>query len=95
MTHLQQIAFTVVKREDRKTTAKMLAAKGLSTRDIAKITGWDQITIARDLRGEANASKSEANASPFKAIGHGRSGSELGGGCGAGVSRGRHRCAIR
>ena len=29
---LNQIAFTVVQRSERKTTAKMLAAKGLSTR---------------------------------------------------------------
>src|SRR5712691_402852 len=35
-------------------------AEGLSTRQIAKITGWNQSTIVRD----ANASESDANASP-------------------------------
>jgi hypothetical protein len=36
-------------RPDRKATAKMLAAKGLSTRQIAGITGWSKTAIARDL----------------------------------------------
>ncbi|HEV8466064.1 MAG TPA: MT-A70 family methyltransferase [Pseudolabrys sp.] len=62
---LQQIAFTVVKREDRKATAKMLAAKGLSTRDIAKITGWGHETIARDLRG-SNEPKTVSNETASK-----------------------------
>jgi N6-adenosine-specific RNA methylase IME4 len=47
---LNQIAFTVMQREDRKTTAKLLHAKGLSTRQIAEITGWHHSTIAEDLR---------------------------------------------
>ena len=46
---LNQIAFTVMQRDDRKETAKMLAAKGLSTRKIAEITGWSHQTIMRDL----------------------------------------------
>ena len=37
-------------RPDRKATAKLLAAKGLSTRDISKITGWHHSTIAEDLK---------------------------------------------
>jgi N6-adenosine-specific RNA methylase IME4 len=62
---LNQIAFTVVQRSERKTTAKMLAAKGLSTREIAQITGWNQSTIVRDL-GDAKTSQSDANASPSR-----------------------------
>jgi hypothetical protein len=43
-----------------------LGAKGLSARQIADLTGWDQSTIARDLQKhrDANASKDDANASP-------------------------------
>jgi N6-adenosine-specific RNA methylase IME4 len=37
-------------RPDRKATAQLLSAKGLSTREIAKITGWSRETIAADLR---------------------------------------------
>lgn len=48
---------------ERKKIAEALSAQGASTRQIAKVTGADQKTISRDLR-EANASKSEANASP-------------------------------
>jgi N6-adenosine-specific RNA methylase IME4 len=44
-----QIAHTVMNRPDRKTTAKLLAAKGLSTREIAEITGWSKSAIAADL----------------------------------------------
>lgn|SRR5262245_35726865 len=63
---MNQIRHTVISRTDRKPTVKMLAAKGLSTRQIADITGWDQSTITRDLQKarDANASKSDANASP-------------------------------
>jgi hypothetical protein len=32
------------------TVARLMAAKGHSTREIAKITGWGFNTIARDLR---------------------------------------------
>ena len=39
-------------RDDRKATAKMLSAKGLSTREIAEITGWSHTTIENDLRGK-------------------------------------------
>ena len=60
---LNQIAFTVMQREDRKTTARLLAGKGFSTREIAKITGWNHATIARDL-AVANATKAVANATP-------------------------------
>jgi N6-adenosine-specific RNA methylase IME4 len=66
---LNQIAFTVMKREDRKTTAKMLAAKGLSTREIAQITGWSQSTIVADL-GEQKRSKSDQSRSPADSITH-------------------------
>lgn len=58
---LNQISFTVVKREDRKATAKMLAAKGLSTRQIAGITGWSHETIASDLRPVSNLTGSVRN----------------------------------
>jgi N6-adenosine-specific RNA methylase IME4 len=47
---LNQIAFTVMQRDDRKATAKLLYSKGLSTRQIADLTGWSFNTIARDLR---------------------------------------------
>jgi len=47
---LNQISFTVMQREDRKTVARQLAAKGFSTREIAKITGWSHVTIASDLK---------------------------------------------
>lgn len=46
---LNLIRLTLMDRPDRKTTAKMLSAKGLSTREIAAITGWSFKTIARDL----------------------------------------------
>jgi N6-adenosine-specific RNA methylase IME4 len=39
-----------MKRDDRKTTARLLHAKGCSTREIAALTGWNHNTIARDLR---------------------------------------------
>jgi N6-adenosine-specific RNA methylase IME4 len=61
---LNQIAFTVMKRDDRKATAKMLSAKGLTTREIAQITGWDYTTISRDLKRVADATKSVADATP-------------------------------
>jgi N6-adenosine-specific RNA methylase IME4 len=63
---LDQIGHAVKKirrPEDRKALAKMLAAKGLTTRPIAEILGVDQTTIAKDLR-EGNPSKSEGNPSP-------------------------------
>ena len=46
---LNQIHHSVVSRTDRKPTVKMLADKGLSTRQIADITGWSHQTIMRDL----------------------------------------------
>ena len=58
-----QIAFKVMQRDDRKTTAKMLAAKGLSTRQIAELTGWDHVTISRDLR-VSNETKTVSKATP-------------------------------
>jgi len=60
-----QIAFTVMQRGDRKTTAKLLKDKGLSTREIAKVTGWHYATISRDL-AVADATESVANATPGK-----------------------------
>jgi N6-adenosine-specific RNA methylase IME4 len=44
-----QIRMSLTSRPDRKATAKLLAAKGLSTREIAEHTGWSFKTIARDL----------------------------------------------
>ena len=46
---LNQIQHSVVSRTDRKPTVKMLSDKGLSTRQIADITGWSHQTIMRDL----------------------------------------------
>jgi IS30 family transposase len=36
-------------RPDRKTMARLLSAKGLSTRQIAKVLGFSHMSIARDL----------------------------------------------
>src|SRR5262245_46058490 len=47
---LNQIQLTVASRPDRKETARLLHAKGFSTRQIAELTGWSFNTIARDLR---------------------------------------------
>jgi N6-adenosine-specific RNA methylase IME4 len=52
-----------MKRDDRKTTAKMLAAKGLSTREIAALTGWTKSTIDRDLT-VPNGTKTVPNGTP-------------------------------
>jgi hypothetical protein len=45
-----QIGQALMARPDRKATAQLLSAKGLSTRVIAKITGWHHTTIAEDLK---------------------------------------------
>ena len=45
-----QIGHALMARPDRKATAQLLSAKGLSTREIAKITGWHHATIANDLK---------------------------------------------
>ena len=45
-----QIRISLMDRPDRKATAKLLAAKGLSTYQIAEITGWSPSAIQRDLR---------------------------------------------
>jgi hypothetical protein len=50
----------------RKKTVKQLADQGLSQRQIAKVVGANQATVSRDL-GDANASKTDADASPKKA----------------------------
>jgi protein gp37 len=59
-----QIRLSLTSRPDRKTSALLLAAKGLSTRQIADLTGWNHATIARDLQPVANATKSVADATP-------------------------------
>jgi N6-adenosine-specific RNA methylase IME4 len=46
---LDQIRHAMISRADRKPTVRMLAAKGLSIREIAEITGWSKTTIADDL----------------------------------------------
>lgn len=45
-----QIGHALMARPDRKATAQLLSARGLSTREIAKITGWHHTTIAEDLK---------------------------------------------
>lgn len=47
---LDQLRRGILDRERRKPTVKMLAAKGLSTREIAGLTGWSHNTIAKELR---------------------------------------------
>jgi hypothetical protein len=67
-----QIRLTVMSRPERKATAKSLAAKGHSTREIAEITGWGHVTIANDLRSfknEQKALKNEQLAKPPSATG--------------------------
>jgi hypothetical protein len=44
------------------TMTRWFAAKGLSTREIAEVTGWSQTTIVADL-SEQNRSKGERNRS--------------------------------
>lgn len=44
-----QIGQTIMARSDRKATAQLLKAKGLTTRQIATVTGWSHQTIMRDL----------------------------------------------
>src|SRR5260370_17888596 len=58
-----QVRLTI---EARKEKAKELKDKGLYTRQIAKVTGASQRTIARDV-SEPNGSKSEPNDPPTKA----------------------------
>ena len=58
---LNQIQHTVVSRTDRKPTVQMLSGKGLSTRQIAEITGWSHQTIMRDLGPGPNGPKGGAN----------------------------------
>ena len=49
---LDQMRMGLLARERRKDVVKMLAANGLSTREIADLTGWGHSTIANDLRDE-------------------------------------------
>jgi N6-adenosine-specific RNA methylase IME4 len=58
---LNQIKHTVISRQDRKPTVKMLAAKGLSTRQIAEVTGWEVRTIQRDLEASKAATNVATN----------------------------------
>jgi N6-adenosine-specific RNA methylase IME4 len=58
-----QIRLSLTSRPDRKETAKLMAAKGMSTREIAKITGWHFTTIAEDLR-VGKPTKSVGNPTP-------------------------------
>lgn len=57
---LGQIQYGLIARAERKPTVKMLANKGLSTRQIAEITGWNFNTVARDLR-VSNDTKTVSN----------------------------------
>lgn len=50
-----QIGQALMARPDRKATAQLLSAKGLSTHQIAKITGWSADTIGRDLAAASAA----------------------------------------
>lgn len=47
---LSQIKPALISRSDRPKTVLMLADKGLSTRQIAEITGWSKSVVADDLR---------------------------------------------
>jgi phage N-6-adenine-methyltransferase len=64
----------VTAEQDRKPTVKMLAGKGLTTRQIAEVTGWDHVTISRDLRetktGVSNETKSVSNETPSAITGN-------------------------
>jgi N6-adenosine-specific RNA methylase IME4 len=44
-----QIGHALMSRPDRKATAQLLSAKGVSIREIAAITGWSKSVIAEDL----------------------------------------------
>jgi transposase len=57
---------SLASRPDRKATAQLLAAKGLSTREIAKVTGWSFNTIARDLRPVPDDTESVPDDTPSK-----------------------------
>lgn len=61
-----RIRYSIMAREDRKAVAKDLAGKGMSTRQIAQVTGASQSTVARDV-AEPNDSKSEPNGSARRA----------------------------
>lgn len=45
-----QIKLSLAARPDRKAAVQLLAAKGLSSRKIAAIIGWDHSTIANDMK---------------------------------------------
>jgi IS30 family transposase len=47
-----QIGQTILARSDRKATAQLLKAKGLTTRQIASVTGWSHVTISREFQGK-------------------------------------------
>jgi hypothetical protein len=63
---LNQIKYTVMERGDRKTEARRLAAKGLSTREIATLIGWKKSTIANDLKLSKNGQEMSRNGQPSK-----------------------------
>lgn len=70
---LDRLKFSMLSAENRKVIAQEMKLAGYSTREIANRTGWDQSTIVRDLKkrerskdGDANASVSDANASPLQ-----------------------------
>lgn len=58
-----KIRYSIMARDDRKAITKNLADKGLSTRQIAQVTGASQTSVVRDL-AEPKGSKAEPNASP-------------------------------
>lgn len=58
---LNQMRQGLMDRPDRKATAKLLSGKGLSTREIAEVTGWSHETIAADLRQKSDSARQRSD----------------------------------
>jgi DNA methylase len=71
---LEKLQYTVLARQDRKKVARALSDQGLSTREIAAVTGGSYKTIQRDLTG-TNVPEDGTNV-PEDFIGHKRKAGE-------------------